>query len=35
MQADIAMNGDIRGYTIRLVENGKLDMTWVHGAKGA
>jgi hypothetical protein len=35
MEADIAMNGDRPGYTIKLVENGKLHMTWVDGAIGA
>jgi hypothetical protein len=35
MEADIAMNGDRLGYTIKLVENGKLHMTWVDGAIGA
>lgn len=35
MEADIEMNGDRPGYTIKLVENGKLHRTWVDGARGA
>ena len=34
MEADIEMNGDRPGYTIKLVENGKLHTTWVDGARG-
>jgi len=35
MEADIAMNDAKPGYTIKLVEKGKLHTTWVDGAKGA
>lgn len=35
MEADIEMNGAKPGYTIKLVEKGKLHMTWVNGARGA
>ena len=34
MEADIDMNGAKPGYTIKLVEKGKLHMTWVDGTKG-